>query len=467
MSQIPIMNGIYTDQAPDFRTSYPRNMVPVPKSQGISSGYLRPADGIVLHGTGPGVCRGSIKWNDALYMVQGTDLVRVERDGTVVSLGVVGGVGQVTMDYSFDCLSIASNGRLFYWDGTALTSVVDPDIGNVIDQLWVDGYFMTTDSEFLVVTELNDRYSVNPLKYGSSEVDPDNILALKKLRNEVYALNRHTIEVFDNVGGENFPFQRIDGAQVPRGVIGTKACCLFAETIAFLGSGRNEAPSVYLVNSGSTAKIATGEIERILLDYTEDQLALVVLEARSDKAHQLLLMHLPDQTWVYDAAASATVGEPVWYSLTTSIVGPGQYVAINLCWCYDRWMAGDPTSGRIGLLRGDISTHYGAVIGWDFGTLVLYNGSRGAIVHELELVALPGRVAFGKDPVIWTSYSLDGQTWSQERPTPAGRQGERQKRIAWRRQGKFRNYRMQKFRGTSDAHIAVARLEAQIEPLGA
>jgi hypothetical protein len=35
---------------------------------------------------------------------------------------------------------------------------------------------------------------VDSFKYGSSEVDPDPVKALLKVRNEVYALNRHTIE---------------------------------------------------------------------------------------------------------------------------------------------------------------------------------------------------------------------------------------------------------------------------------
>jgi hypothetical protein len=61
--QIPILNGIYADAAPDFRTSYPKNLVPVPKQTGISAGYLRPADGVVEAGTGPGVGRGGINWN--------------------------------------------------------------------------------------------------------------------------------------------------------------------------------------------------------------------------------------------------------------------------------------------------------------------------------------------------------------------------------------------------------------------
>jgi hypothetical protein len=248
-------------------------------------------------------------------------------------------------------------------------------------------------------------------------------------------------------------------------VIGTHACTFFMGSIAFLGSARNEAPAVWLVNNGDAAKLSTREIDQILLEYTEDELAGVVIEARVDKGHQHLLIHLPDQCLVYDGAASAAIGEPIWFTLTTSVVGRGAYRARNLVWCYDRWLCGDPTSAALGELVQDVSTHYGQTIGWDFGTMVLYNDGFGAIVHDLELVCLPGRVALGVDPVVWTSYSLDGETWSQERPTPAGKQGERLKRIAWRRQGKMRNYRMQRFRGTSDAHLTMARLEARVEPL--
>jgi len=70
--QIPIVNGIYTDEVADFRTSYPKNLIPVPKQQGISTGYLRPADGIVEFGTGPGIDRGGINWNGVYYRVRGS-----------------------------------------------------------------------------------------------------------------------------------------------------------------------------------------------------------------------------------------------------------------------------------------------------------------------------------------------------------------------------------------------------------
>ena len=279
------------------------------------------------------------------------------------------------------------------------------------------------------------------------------------------ALGRFTIEAFDNVGGTGFPFQRIDGAQVMRGIIGTHAYARFAQTFAFVGSAKNEAPAVYIMGSGSTDKLSTREIDQILLTYTEQQLSAVVVEAMVDKGHNWLMVHLPDTCWVYDLAATQAAGEPVWFELNSAVVGKATYRARNLVWCYDSWISGDPTTTNLGRFTSSASNHYGQTIGWDFGTMVVYNEGRGAIVHELELVALPGRVAFGADPVIWTSYSLDGETWSQERPTAAGKQGERLKRIAWRKQGKLSSYRMQRFRGTSDAHVSIARLEVEIEPL--
>jgi hypothetical protein len=464
--QIPILNGIYSDSTPELRTSYPINMVPVPKKSGISNGFLRPGDGIVANGTGPGIDRGGINWQDSLYRVMGTKLVEIDSNGTVTTLGDVGGpiTELVTFDYSFDQLAIASGGRLYYWDGTTLTQVTDPDLGIVLDVVWVDGYFMTTDGEFLVVTELTDPLVVNPLKYGSSEADPDPVVALLKLRNEIYALNRNTIEVFDNVGGELFPFARIEGAQIQKGVVGTQACCVFIQAIAFLGSGRNEAPGIYVGAAAVTQKASTQEIDNLLLQYTEAQLAGVKLEARNDKNHQHLYVHLPDRTVVYDATASEALGEPVWFTLVTTIVGFAQYRARNMVWAYDKWLVGDPQSSNVGYLVQDTGHHWGAQVRWEFGTLIVYNEGNGAIFNELELVSLTGSVAIGTNPQISTSYSLDGKAYSQQRFISVGTIGSN-KRLAWFQQGHMRNWRIQCFRGDSDAHVSFVRLEAQIEAL--
>jgi hypothetical protein len=463
--QIGVLNGVYTDAAADFRMAYPLNYVPVAVQQGISNGYLRPADGIELFGTGPGIDRGGTNWNGVYYRVMGTKFVRINADGSHVVIGDVGAGGQVSFDNSFDRLAIASGGSLYYYNGTALTSVTDPDLGTVIDVIWVDGYFMGTDGTTIVVTELNDPTAVNPLKYGSAEADPDGIKALLKLKNEPVVVGRYTIEFFDNVGGDLFPFARIEGAQIQSGALGTHCAVVFMEAVAYLGSGFNEAPAVWLGANSQAAKLSTREIDRILLTYSEEDLSKSIMEARVDKGHQHLLLHLPDRCLVYDGIASAALREPVWFVLSSAASGVSQYRAKNLVWCYDAWLCGDPTSAAHGKLTDLVSSHYGQAVGWEFGTAINYNEGRSAVMHELELVALSGRVALDKNPTLATSYSHDGETWSQEHWRSAGRQGERNKRLNWLQQGLLNHWRIQKFRGNSDAHLTVARLEARIEAL--
>jgi len=231
--QIPILNGIYTDNNSDFRTSYPVNYVVVPKSNGISDYFIRPFYGIVELSECDGVDRGGINWDGDMYRVIGSNLYLVDSTGSLTDLGNVGSGSFVSMDYSFDRLAIASQNKLWLYDSVnGLVQVTDADLGVVLDMIWIDGYFMTTDGTFAVVTELNDPTSVSPLKYGTTDVDPDPIVALLKLQGEAMVLNRYSIQSLTNVGGTGFPFAVNLGAKIMRGSIGTHTCCLFIDTIA-------------------------------------------------------------------------------------------------------------------------------------------------------------------------------------------------------------------------------------------
>ena len=329
--QIPILSGIYADTESEYRVAYPINMIPVPMKQGISAGYMKPAEGIIQFGTSSGADRGGINWNGEYYRVMGSSLLKIDSSGVATTIGDVGDDGNlVTLTYSFDRLAIASNSNLFYYNTTiGLIQVTDVDLGTVTDLTWVDGYFMTTDGEYLVVTDLADPTAVNPLKYGSSEASPDPVTALLKLRNEIYALNRYTIEVFSNVGTAGFPFQRIESAQVERGCVGTHACSVFMESIAFIGGAEKEAVSIWMSGNASSIKIATREIDQILSGYTETQLSEALVETRVDKNHEFLYIHLSDKTLVFDGKSTSVFGQPVWFVLSSNINGEGIYNARN------------------------------------------------------------------------------------------------------------------------------------------
>lgn len=465
MTAIPLLAGAYADNAADIRSSYPRNLEPRLMDSGISKGYLRAASGVTPQATGPGVDRGGINWNGICYRVMGESLVSVV--GSVVTvLGAVGGDAPVSLDFSFDRISIASNLNLFYWDGDALSQVTDPDLGPVIDAMWIAGYFMTTDGTSLVVTELSDPYSVNPLKYGSSEVDPDGILGLIKVRGEAYALNRYTIENFQNVGGNGFPFAANLSGLIPKGIVGTQAKDNFLETFAFVGSGHNEALSVYIAGAGQALSISTPEIDRELAELSDEQAASIEVESLTIDSEQRLYVHLPDKTLVYSHQATLANEGPVWHILAGGVLADQQYPARHFTLTDGRWLGGS-ADGQVGYLDNAAETLFGDVAGWRFDASYVYNASKGGIIRSLELVGLPGHAPFGVNPTCFVSYTVDGETWSQERAISMGVAGDRRKRVQWRPGWKFSNYIGLRFRGANTAMASWARLEADIEGLSA
>jgi len=463
--QIPIINGIYTSATSDFRTSYPRNLIPVAKQTGATTGYLRPADGIELLASGVGRDRGAINWDGVCYRVQGSSLISVDLQGVVTTLGDVGDDGNdVSIDYSFDRLAIVSAGRLWYYKDATVTQVMDNDLGFVRSVIFVDGYFMLSDSQSLLVTDLTDPTSINPLKYGSAEVDPDIIQSVIKIRNEPIAIGRYTCEFYQNIGGTFFPFQRVNGASISKGAIGPRASTKFLDMIAMVGSGRNEPPQVLTATNGQYIKISTREIDQILQGYTPTELSNCVVESRIDNDHAFLLIHLPDQTLVYDASSSTAMKEYIWFTLDSGKTNPAQYKMRNLVWLESKWVGAAPT-GDMGTYTLSSADHYGELVGWNFATQFMYNEGRGAVVHELELITLSGRAKPNTNPTIWTSYSVDGVTWSLEQPKSNLAQGQRLSKVSWLQQGLMRQWRVQRFRGFSDSMLSVARLEARLEPL--
>lgn len=467
--QIPIVNGIYTDVTADYRTSYPLNLVPVPKQNGIANGYLRKADGIALFcgADKGGVDRGGINWNGICYRVIGSTLWRINEQGHCTSIGTVSGSEQCSFAYSFDRLGISSGGKLYYLKDNKLEQVTNANLGAVVDVEWIDGYFVTTDGEFIIQTELNDPTQVSPTKYGSSEADPDPVVGLMKVRNELVVLNRYTIEVFSNTGSAGFAFARVDGAMMTKGLISTQGKCLFAQSFAFVGSGKNEPCSVYLGANGGLSKIATREIERIISEYSDAQLATIVLEAKEQEMHQHLYLHLPDRTLVFDFAATQIMQQPIWFELSSSTDGKGAYRAINHVWCYNKWIVGDRFNSNVGVLSNKLSSHYGEAVCWQIDTTFIYNGGQAGQIKSIELVGLTGRTNDMPNPKVFLSWTKDGLTWSNERLHRQGMRGQYNKRIIWLRAiGMFRQAIGLRFRGCDDSLASFTAIEADVEAYG-
>lgn len=480
--QIPILNGVYSDVARDYRTSHPINMEPIPKTTGISDGYLRITPGILLVGSASGISRGGMEWNGEMYRVSGENLYSYAPQAGTTNLAStpIGGSNPlpndgkpVTMTHSFDHLAIATAGELYLYDGTTLAQVTDPDLGPVLSVAYQDGYFVTTDGENIIATELGDPFSVLPLKYASSEVDPDPVNSVIRLRDEIIAMNRYTIETFANVGGSNFPFQVVDGTQVYRGSVGTHAAALFMGGIAFVGGGRNEQEAVYVYASGGTVKISTREIDMRLAEYSRDELADLQCETRVFEGREVLYIHTPNGTLCYDGMASQAIGQPVWFELQSD-PETGIYFGRHFVHWNNGWYCGHPQAPNTGLLtdKADVNKHFAQKYLWEFSTPIVYGDGRGAIIHQIDLALLNGGADANAPQFIpndsfeahidldWTE---DGLNYSVPRTLRLGARGDYRKPARFTRLGMMRQFRSFRFRGDSDARISISRVEAQIE----
>jgi hypothetical protein len=465
MPQVSIVSGIYSNAQADYRQSYPVNYYPVVMETGLSTSYLRQTPGVEQFAMSEGISRGAIEFNGLAYMVSGSQLVRVYSNGVVELLGAVPGSGPVSMAKSIDRICIVANGRAFYWtQGAGLVELTDPNFGRAISVIYVDGYFLFIDEQFIFNSDLQDPTVINPLSFASAEIEGDPNVAIVKVRNEPYVCGSETIEVFQNVGGAGFPFARVIGAMITKGVVGSKAAVEVEDALFFVGAGRGEGPSIYLAAGGQAQKVATDDIEKTIQSLTPAELSAISCDTYSQGGQYFVLVNLPGQTLVYDLYGSRLAGMPMWHvrQSTGDVCRARNYLRV-----FGRWIVGDCRDGRIGRLNESLATEYEETVPREFTTPLGFVNARAFIMHEAALYGLSGRAVLGANPRVSLSASRNGITYSQERWADSGKRGDYDEVPKWRRLGRASSQMSLKFRIVNDSFFTPAHLDVTVEPLNA
>lgn len=451
--QVPILSGV-TAKDGTFAASFPINMEPRAFPSGVSQGQLVTTRGAAARAIGPDIGRGGTVWNGMHYRVMGSKLVSIASDWTITEIGDVGNdYRAVGFDYGFDRLAIRSADNLFYWNGATLSQVTDPDLGLVKDVVWSDGYYVTTDGVYIVVTDLNDPTAIYPTRYGSAEEDPDMITGLLRFREEIYALGRNSIQVFQNVGTSGFPFAVQQGATIPYGCVSASAKCLVAGTFAFVGGARDEPLSVFVGNGGTAVRISTREVDDLL--NAEGSPELIELEARVFGEERQLLIHLSDKTLGIALGTSNAGEQGAWFILQSGRFEP--YRLRRSVWCYGQHIVEDTQSAQIGVMTAD-DAQFGERPDWQFDAALVFNDGKALLVNEVEL--------FGQFPTeasaVFLAMSREAVVYSRE--VSRRMTGRRDERMRWPVGARCPTMAAFRFRG--QGRFAFSRCEMMAEPLG-
>ncbi len=413
-----LIKGDKVSSGTDYRDALAVNMYAVPREILGAKGYMTSHDGLSEHGTGSGVDRAGY-WNERLnihYRVSDERLISVGASGSVSDLGQISGSKQASMTHSFNTQAIVADGKMWLHDGATLSEVTDPDLGSPIDITWIDGYYFLTDGEFIYHTNLLDESAIDPLKFATSEFSPDPTLAVDTTSdNQVIVFNRYTTEWFTNRATENFAFQRIQGKSVKAGVVGTHCETELDGIFYILGGGREESPSIHYISSGTYTSVATREVEKVIAEYNESELADAVLESRSKDGNKFIVVRLPRHTLLYSHTIAKVAGiESAWSIVKSDVVSDGAWRGAN--GVYDprisKWVYGDSTDSSIGVLDETVGTQYGEQV--ESILFTPFIDLEYSSIDRVEVSTIPGHQVNTDDVTCSISMTYDGVTYGKE-----------------------------------------------------
>ena len=468
---IPLSNGFYNSESLPVSSQLCVNMfVNIPETQGITQAQLFETGGLQeLTNTGFNKFnRGAATMGGVPYFVNGNELVRLNADFTHTVLGNIAGKGLVSMAENGTqlCIVVPNTGTAYIYSVLGgLKQITDNDFtANGLAEIvvFVDGYFVfTTRSRKFFVSAINDGLSYNALDFGSAEADPDLIRSAHVHKNQLYIMGSETIEVFQNVGGIDFPFQRVTGFVISKGITSPFSVTEFAGSFVWIGAGRNESPRVYMFSGNDAVEISTTSIDFILETGKSSGNVISPFALSPDKLEQIQVFNYTyrgaqwvgwsaeNGTFVYDKNASEKMGRSIWHTRRSrNIELDKRWRGTTVINAYNELLTGDVESGRIGAIRGNIYTEYGVDIDREFSLPTVFDANKPTFHHSIELIVDAGeRNVLGNDfdTNITLDYSDDGRFYKHKGKRSAGKQGQYNIKLKWSQLGYTERFRIYRF----------------------
>lgn len=390
-------------------------------------------------GTGP--IRGFHDMGGLLYVVSGPTLYSVTSDGTTAALGgAVSGTGVVSMDDNGTQLVI-TNGTYgyIYTTTTGLSLITDVDFhaANTVtffDQRFV--YDRAGTNQFFASDSL-DGTSYDPLVIASAEARPDNVVAVILNAQMLMVFGVRTIEFWSDVGAANFPYERVPGALIERGILAPMAKCKADNTVFFIGDNR----VLYRVSGMSLQRVSNFAVEHEWATYTT--VSDCFMFAFQMNGHEFVVVTFPSQpkTWVLDVATGLPHERESWDQYNNNY---GRWRINCHRRMYGKELVGDQYSNNIGYLDNSAYTEFGCTIQGTAVSPPIHSDRKRVFMSRFELDVESGvglSTGQGSDPQIMLDYSDDGgRTFSTRQLWKSmGVEGAYKQRLRWTRLGQSRN----------------------------
>lgn len=381
---VDLIGGYYADDTLPWSCQDTVNWLPVmaevagtrtPKYLKTPPG-LRPYQQI---GTGP--IRGMHDLEGGRFVVSGRYLFRISNAGVGIPIGVIPGVGRVSMTHNqFETgyQLLVENGQggggYVYTSSTdTFAKITDEGYPGSISSDYLDSYLLGVEPQgrYWFHSNLANATDYNTLDRYESEAAPDRIVGLIVSAQEVVVFGQRTTEFFYNTGQNTGTFQNKK--------CGFDRGCASRHTIKNLDNSPiwlGDDGVVYRLDAYSPVPISTRPIEKALAGQNWSEAFAHTWEDRGFKIYYLTL---PDgRTWGYDVVTR----------LWTRRESPGlrRWRLMDTIRWGGKWYGGDFQDGRIWELDWDYHLEGDQEFISERTSPVLHDNQSSIVIPSAELV---------------------------------------------------------------------------------
>ena len=401
--------------------------------------------------------RGAGVLKQKLYMLSGDNLFQVDKDGTTGNVGTIPNADRVQVASNGEELLFLTNGRGYLFDPTNMVrEITDANFKTASSVTSQDGFFIFTeaDSAGFFISKVFNGFTYEGTDASLADGSPDDLVACTSHHRELWLHGELTTEVWYNNGSTDFPFSRINGVHIERGLGAVQSRLIVDNTLYLLGDDR----IVYRFAGYNPQRISTHAIELKLSEMSKVSDAYAMLYDIAGHKHYVLTFPTGGFTFVYDVATN------LWHE-RRSVSKQGYWIG-NVCIPFhDRHYVGAFNSGKVGILDWNVFKEFGDDVLGETVSPPIHKDRKNIFISRFELDLESGVGLDGTQTTVpeWAlSISRDGgKTYGQPRLNRSvGDIGEHRKRQRWLRLGKARDWA---FKLTTSAPVKRSILNAHAD----
>jgi len=397
-----------------------------------------------------------------LYTVIGDTCYMIDWDGVRTTLGTLetsSGAAWIEGDGTNLCVCDTVHG--YSYVAATWAEIAFPDAFAPSSLTFMDGYFIVSKSlsHRFYISDLNDPTTWDPLMYDEAVGDPDDLVCVYAINRDLWLMGKHSIEIWNNTGATDFPFERYLGGFINIG-------CRAARSVA------SSAKSVFWLDHTQRVRMGTGVQSEVIstmqIEYQISQVpegALVNPEwvyavgfFYTMDGHEFYQLSIGDYTWCYDVSTG------YWHTRASGTAN-NRHPAQCYAWYHSKHLVGHYTRGNIYEWDRDTYTNDGEMMNKIRSAQTVHNDKK-RVFHSQLVLDFEAGVGNSDctDPEADLEYSDDdGHTWSSVRSVPIGASGFYETRAIWRRLG---NARGRVYKVTIADPVKTVLLAAHLEAEG-